>query len=661
MTNIFAKIQSGLTYVIVALIPFFFAPVLTDAFDLGKQTVLLAGVLLLMVIMLIQIINSRQLVSAQATGSGYLKFLVLLIVALLLSSLINTPNKLLSLTSINGPATWLILAIFFGFALMANKTNLAYALIAGACIVSLTSLVFTFAPLSFPVKIPLTGVSIGKYFSPAGSLTTQTLFLGALLPLTISLVYQLLKTNRLLKLIPAVLALVIILGGLAASLTGLASQPKGTLLPQNTSWSIALETMKSGRQAILGFGPGQYVNAFTTSKPLSFNATPVWNTRFGSASNWYFQLLTEAGLAGLLITLALVWSTVVKAGRRWQDPAVEPVVHGASLALIILFIGLAVLPGNLVIFFLLIALFAITEKVTIRTKDLGQLGGFIYPLAVFPLALWALLLYFGSRQVLANYYYYQSLVAANTNDGVKTYNLQAKSITADASSPAYRWAYAQTNLALANAIAAQATTEKPLTDEQRNNISQLIQQAINEAKSTVALDPRSAAAWENLAATYRSLINFAEGAEQWSIDSYQQAIALDPLNPRLRLDFGSLYYGQKKYDLAVNLFAQAVNLKADYANAQYNFAITLKELGQYQQSATAYQNTLALVPADSEDAKKVSAELEEIKKLLPSPTPGPTGQPGQTETLTAPANPPQGINPPIQVPEGEPPSSADTN
>ncbi|MDP1709485.1 MAG: tetratricopeptide repeat protein, partial [Candidatus Komeilibacteria bacterium] len=347
----------------------------------------------------------------------------------------------------------------------------------------------------------------------------------------------------------------------------------------------------------------------------------------------------------LIIVLALFWSVVVKASRLWQDSTLNPVVHGASLALIILFVSLALLPGNLVIFFLLIVLLAITEKTETKTKDLGQLGGFIYPLMVFPLVIWGGLLYLGYRQVLANHYYYQSIVAAAANDGIKTYNLQSKAIGADPSSPAYRWAYAQTNLALANAIASQATKDKPLTDEQRNNISQLIQQTINEAKSTVALDPRSAAAWENLAATYRSLINFAQGADQWSIDSYQQAIALDPLNPRLRLDFGSLYYGQKKYDLAANLFSQAVSLKSDYANAHYNLAAALKELGQYQLAANAYQNTLSLVPVDSQDFTTVNSELEAIKKYLPTPTPTPPDQTNtQSETLTKPVAPPQGIN-----------------
>ena len=656
--NIFTKIQSWLIYLIVILVPVIFIPVLTDPFELGKQSVVLVLLLVLFLIALLSIIRSRQLVSSIQFSKSYLLPLTLLTGVLVLSSLINTPNKIASLAAPGGPAVWLLLTLFFLFAVSANRLSLTASLLTGASLLSLVSIVFTFAPLTYPFKLPFTPVSVGRYFAPAGNLASQILFFAALIPLAISLIYQKITSQKVVKLVPAVVGLILVLAGLVSSIYGMVNSPKSPLLPQNIAWSVALETLKTGRQAVLGFGPGQYINAFTSFKPLIANSSDFWNLRFTASSNWYFQLLTEAGLVGLLILGLLVWSVIRKALLSWRAPTVTPIAVGTSISLLTLIIGLAFLTGNFLIYFFLVVLLVLNEQTEIKAKDVAQLGGFIYPLLVFPLTVWLILAYFGTRQILANNYYYRSLVAANANDGLKTYNLQARTIALDPTSPTYRWAYAQTNFALANAIASQATTEKPLTDQQRNEISQLIQQAIAEAKSTVALDPRSASAWENLAATYRSLINFAEGANDWSIQSYQQAISLDPFNPRIRLDLGGIYFTNKLYPQAANLFAQAASLKPDYANAQYNLANALKEIGNYQESYQAYQNALALVAKDSEDYTKVSAEMAEVQKRLPSPTP--TTEPsGQTPgTLTTPENPPTGINPPIEVPqESQPPAT----
>ena len=73
-------------------------------------------------------------------------------------------------------------------------------------------------------------------------------------------------------------------------------------------------------------------------------------------------------------------------------------------------------------------------------------------------------------------------------------------------------------------------------------VSVLLQQAVREGKSAVSLDGLNANYWTNLATIYRDLIGVVDGAPDWSLSAYQQAVALDPTNPSLRLDMGGLLY-----------------------------------------------------------------------------------------------------------------------
>jgi len=446
------------------------------------------------------------------------------------------------------------------------------------------------------------------------------------------------------------LANTLILSGLGIGLYLLSNDAKPILLPQQTAWVIAAESIKNVRFALLGIGPGQFVNAFTAFKPLSFNATEIWNLRFGVSSNWYFQLLTEVGFLGLILYLFLAARIFRNGLSALREPKISPLNLALYVSLVIMLLVQFFIPINFSLLLVLTILLALVETHEKSTSfDFTSLGNMAGLLAVIPLVVFGVLFYFGGKIALANSYFLDSIKAANQNDGIKTYNLQIKAIQTDPSIANYRVAYSQTNFALANSLA----TKKDLTDNDKSTISQLIQQSLREAKAAVALDPGNSYSWENLSSLYYSLINFAQGADQWAISAYQQTINTDPLNPRLRVELGGLYYSQKNYNQAANLFLQATNLKSDLANAHYNLANALRELGALEDAKKEYETTQTLVQADSNDYQKVTSELEEVKKRLPAPTPTPTGV--QTETLSTPQAPAEGIEPPLELPNEGPP------
>lgn len=644
--KLLTNIISFLAAVLLAALPLFFLPLVLDSFELGKQVLVLVFLFVIFALFVTKSLLEKRLVLGK---NQYLFPLVLVLGVFLASTIINSPNKVLSLTANTGVVSLIFGIIFLTlFTTLNTGRILYYSLLAGGVVVSTQVLTgFFFGNL-------FTASTLAPFFtqglSLTGSLAGQAVFLFALIPLVFALIYENLQEKKLIPSLLLLAASLLLAAGLSITVYLLTGTNKPTLLPQETAWSTAVEGLKNGRQAIFGLGPGQFVNAFTSFKPLSFNNSSYWDLRFASPANWYFQLLTEVGLLGLLSYFFLGSKVVRAAILEVRRPKLKPLSLAISLSLLTLLLTQFFVPINFFLIFFFIILLTLSEKdPKIIEFDLKPLGNLVLLLLVLPLIIWGGLFYFGTKFSLANYYFLESLKTDFAN-GVKIYNLQIKAIQNNPYSSIYHIAYSQTNLALANSLAA----KKDLTDNDRSAVTQLVQQAIREGKAAVAIDPNDATSWENLANLYRNLLNLAQGADQWTIAAYQQAINLDPFNPKLRIDLGGVYYNLRNYDQAINLFSQAANLKPDFANAHYNLANALKEKGALLDAKNEYEITQSLVKIDTADYQKVTAELEEVKKRIPTPTPTPAGKPSVTETLSIPEPPAAGIKPPLELPNEGP-------
>jgi tetratricopeptide (TPR) repeat protein len=252
--------------------------------------------------------------------------------------------------------------------------------------------------------------------------------------------------------------------------------------------------------------------------------------------------------------------------------------------------------------------------------------------------------YFGGRAVYAETTFNQGLMALTKNDGKTTYDLVRKAITLNPYVDRYHATYAQINLALARTVA----TKQQVTDEDKTTIAQLVQQAIREGKATVTLNPQRAGNWELLAKTYQSIMPFAQGADAFAIQTFNQAIVLDPINPNLRISQGGIFYALGRFDEAIRVFELAVISKPNLANAHYNLAMAYKEKGEIEKAITSMTNVVALVNKDSNDYQVAKTELENLEKRRATPATG------EAETLV----PPQEAEAPIVKPPVELPSDA---
>ena len=471
--------------------------------------------------------------------------------------------------------------------------------------------------------------------------------------------------------------------------------PREVQLSFPTSWKISVSAFRDA--PFWGSGPSSYLFDFTNYKPIEFNQSKVWNLRFDSSFNEYLEVLATLGGVGLvaLLSLTLLFVSAAWQHLRGEATDVTSSTHlggGLKSALAVsgltFFVLLALHASSLSLWIfgiLILASFMVANKGDEEkrwggsgnfSKDLFRIAGNLSAsnssqetvridalpgiLLILSLALILFGFYFGSKFALADYHHRQALNAVAQNSGIVAYNELILAEKLNPYNDLYRTDLAQTNFALANAIASakgptEASPSGSLTVQDQQNIQVLLQQSINEGRNAVALSPKSAINWEILGLLYRQISGVAQNALVFSLDAYGRAIFQDPLNPLLRLNVGGTYYAIKNYDLAIRFFTDAINLKPDFANGYYNLSVALRDKGDLAGAQVAAEKALELVDKNSADYKIASDLLSDLKSKSESKVAPPAAQTGgalQEEKLPKVVNvgnPPQNIATPSAV------------
>lgn len=594
------------TFIFVFLFPLFFLQIVPEFYEYNKMGLLALFLASGFILISARVITEQKLLVLKDIYFFPFSLLIGFVIA---STLFQSPNLSISLTTPLSTTTIVegfLLYLFLAYALDEHeKTTLVQILLIDAVLLSLY-LIFVYMGL-FSKSIQ----------TPAGSLLSTVTFL---IVLGIYPIYCLLKyftsesrSSGYLNLFYGGAALVITTAVITTSIH-LATTQSPILLPLNFGWSIMLETLKDIRTLSLGIGPANFVTAFTLSKPLAINSSPVWNIVFTSSSSFLLNLLTEFGLfAGLLYIFIFI-----KAVKELFQPDTSKHHENANLypfqimTVAVLFLQI-ILPTSMVLFTTGVILLAVSSiKRPSFEIDFSSLGFLKYLLIIPSLIIFSIIFYFGGKAYLAEVNFKKSLDALVNNQGTLAYNYQRQAIKFNPFIDRYHNALSQTNLALANALASK---KDPTADDQQN-IPRLVQQAIDEARVSVNLFRTNVVNWDNLTKTYTNIIGYAAGADNFAIQSQQQKIILDPLSPKNRIALGVLYLNLKRYPDAEMLFRQAIYLKPDLANAHFDLAVSLRSQKKYDDAYKELQTASSLIPLDSGDMQKIEDELSRFPEEI---------------------------------------------
>ena len=462
-------------------------------------------------------------------------------------------------------------------------------------------------------------------------------------------------------------AFIIIAIGLGLTVYMLFTNQKPLILPFDTGLQTAFAAISQGnvfKNLLLGSGYGTYLNDFTQFKPAAYNANEaLWAFTFFRSSSFALELMATSGLLGFAVFGYLIYRVVKE--------------KNFFLPLMIAILASIVLPFSftlLALFFILLAIFATVciqnqpqrfgeaefsllalrrnlfqqapehTQQTASEKRIGKVFPSIFLLIVAVLI--GVPLYFVTRFMMSDFTFQQSLVAESQNNGLATYQLQTAAISMFPYRDIYYRSFAQTNLALANALAVNQPKGSSPSAQTQKDILTLIQQSINAGRAAITVAPDTSFNWNNLSSIYRSLIGFGQNADQFTILTMNQAIALDPNNPQQYIDLGGVYYQLGQYDNAIREFQIAVSLKQDYANAYYNLGHAYEQKGQYDLALQAYETVKQLVADSPDNVKTINNDITELNNKVAAAKNGQQPQPvnPKAEISPVPANSQQPIN-----------------
>lgn len=636
------KVERALLILEVILIPLVFWPSILSPFETPKMIVALVFILLTFIICSIKVIIKGGL-SFKLTNLDLP--IILLALIYVISALVKTPNKL-DAFFVPGTALIIVLGVIYYF-LASNlfsekRSSLAISIFVSGVVVAVVSLLSLSGIFNKVSGIPL--YFKNPTFSFLGGKLPEAILLISLLPLGIGLLIE--SKEFVKKVFWGVCVGVVVLSSALAIYNMLPGKQAAFALPSfKTSWAVSIDTLKES--PFFGVGPGNYITAFNKFRPVGVNLSDTWSLKFSTSRSFLLTNLTETGIAGFIILVALLYAVyrLIEKGLAEKSKSTLEKTVLASIGLVALsFIFLPFYITTVFLFFLLLSMASSKREVNLNLKTINEskITSRIPAIAISGviIGLSSLVAIYGAKLFLGELFFAKAILAVSNNDGKLAYDTIGKAIKLSPKVDKFHMSFSQMNIAVASAIAK----NKDLKDTDKNTITQLIQQAISEAKVGVSLNPQRAGNWENLARIYQSIMPFAQGADNFAIQAYNQAIALDPINPDLRISLGGVYYALGRYDEAISAFQMATLAKNDLANAHYNLAASLRQKNEIERAIDEMNIVLSLVKKDSNDYKTAQTELENLQKKLPLK--GTT----ESENLSLPQKQEQVIKPPIELP-----------
>ena len=104
------------------------------------------------------------------------------------------------------------------------------------------------------------------------------------------------------------------------------------------------------------------------------------------------------------------------------------------------------------------------------------------------------------------------------------------------------------------------------------------------------------------------------GDLQAAWDKYHQVLMTDPHHVEAITHLGNILMRGNQLDEAIRLYDRALRFNPNYSHALFDKGQALKEKGDPKGAAESWKRFLALVSADSDDAKKVKGWLAELDK-----------------------------------------------
>ncbi len=630
-TSLLEKISKGAIIAAVFLIPIFFLPWTANVLDFNKQALLIV----LVFVSLFALLLKSLIKGSFSFNPTSFNIPVIILFLIMVFSTVFSMWRYGSfwgwpLDATNGLLTLLCLVLFYFLVvnIFQKKEEIFFlllSLVSGGFLAALFGELQIFSKFIFPLAF-----TKSSSFNTIGTVNSFGIFLAALLPIIIALIFVL-KGN--LKYVLGAMGVTVFFGiflvnfwavwiALLVGMAGVLVFAITRARQIDTRWLILpmlvlvvsllfglfripisglpannLEVGPSARatldissqvlkeRPLLGSGPGTFLYDFSQYKSLDLNQTLFWNIRFARGFSDIFEGLGTLGILGVISILFFIGS-LIYFGVKYLGPRAQTEIDFSwTLALGIFGSFLAVVTGKFLypsslavdfLFWLFASVFIVLISQNIKTWKLEPSSpvtiglSFVFVLVlIFGIGLF----YLEGQRYSDEVRYAFGLTALNQGNTQKALDSISKAALPNSPQENYWRDLSQAYLIRINEILAQ----KDLTQDQKSQlVTTLVGNTINAAKIATDVNSNNVANWSNRGFVYRNLIGIVGGVDEWAVTSYETAEKLEPTNPFLPTELGRVYLVMA--DLLSQQTGKAQEMALDLQKARESFekAISLK-------------------------------------------------------------------------------------
>jgi len=389
---------------------------------------------------------------------------------------------------------------------------------------------------------------------------------------------------------------------------GLPSTPTTVTPTLESTFEVAIEMLKGSTKTwLVGWGPGTFKYGWSKFRSQDLNQTIFWNTRFTRGGSEIIERVGTLGILGSLSFIALIgislWTALKTLAKKGSET--KWILHaGIFSSFLALTINKLFATHNIALDFLwwfLLAQIAIYSMPKIKSFKLepDSKANFIFSfLGIIILTGSILCFYLGGSRYWAEIKYKRALTKQNIDEmlteiaGAINFNPNQEAFWRDLSK-------------LYTLKAQQELNRDTSAEEKQRNTSNFIANAVATSREATTVNPENVANWEVRASTYQQILGASEGAFEWSVSSYEQALMLEPNNPYLLVELSKVYLTRalmtEEDDQKNNYLSQAeegvrtaFELKPDYAQASYQMATIYEAQGKTQDAIDTLEGLKSL-------------------------------------------------------------------
>lgn len=384
------------------------------------------------------------------------------------------------------------------------------------------------------------------------------------------------------------------------------------------------------KNPVFGTGPNRFGEAWSMYKPAWINNTQFWDTSFNSGSGLLPTLTVTTGIIGIIAWI-IFFILFLVIGVKSVFFSMKNKVNWEMVAFFILslylFISSFFYLTGMVIFLLsfvftgvFVGLAASNSNREISISFLNDhRKSFFSMLLLILVIISSAAITFKYIERFVSVSYFGKAITATTEPLAEGFIGKALALY---SNDLYLRTYSQIYLIKLNTIANKGSN---LSDADKADIQTSFDQVVSSAQAAVSYNSSNYLNYQLLGSVYQAAGSLGVAdAYSKSVQAYQDASNLNPLNPGLKLAMASVSFLNKKVQEAKDYANVALSLKPDYVDTLIILSQIAKSEGNNSEALSYAKDALAITPDDKNLIQYIDSLNQPVPAPVSTPEPAPT-------------------------------------